>query len=62
MWNMAFFGFMAVYESSVIYLLALVFIWLILEFFAFFIPLSPMRSPARANLSKTDTKQTQAVD
>jgi len=46
-WNLAFFGFMAVYESSWIYFSIMVVLSLILEFFIMFIPLSRMRKKSQ---------------
>ena len=42
-WDILFFGFMAIYESSIAYAVAMVIGWLILEFFIYYIPLTKLR-------------------
>lgn len=44
-WNVSFFGFMAVYDSDWLYVAVIVALWLILDFFGYYIPLSRMRRP-----------------
>jgi len=42
-WNLLFFGYMAVRESSFAYAIAMIVGWLILEFFIAYVPLNRMR-------------------
>ncbi|MDH5299775.1 MAG: hypothetical protein OEW58_00235 [Gammaproteobacteria bacterium] len=42
-WNVAFFGFMAVAEESLVYLAVMLVGWGILQFFAFYLPLLRLR-------------------
>jgi len=45
-WDLTFFGFMAVHEDDMIYIIVMVVIAVILEFFMHYIPLSRLRSKA----------------
>ena len=42
-WDIYFFGFMAFYEQSILYAVAMIVGWAILEFFAFYIPLVKLK-------------------
>jgi len=51
-WNVFFFGFMMIWEESIIYFSLMIVFWLILEYFCYYVPLVRLRpkkasSPAR---------------
>jgi len=43
MWNVIFFGFMAIYEKSLGYFITMIIFWALLTWGAYYIPLSRMR-------------------
>ena len=47
LWDIFFFGFMAVYEQSWIYFTIMLVGWAIMEFFIFYVPLSIMKPKAK---------------